>query len=135
MRPATTTIGTGYVYGKLFKLEPRDASIRLAGDRLKDRNTEWNDKAFLICHDKVVLDVHEWDEDDTDYDSNPDLCGAVYYDIMVPGEDFDGSTTFVVEDGGVFQYGKDSTLFDLLVFVSEQVDRAERYIMGRGAVA
>ena len=135
MIPATTTIGTDYVYGKLFKLEPRDASIRLAGDRLKDRNTEWNDKAFLICRDKVVLDVHEWDEDDTDYDSNPDLCGAVYYDIMVPFKDTDGSTTCVVEDGGVFQYEKDSTLFDLLVFVSEQVDRAERCIMGRGAIA
>lgn len=135
MIPATTTIGTGYVNGRLFKLEPRDAAIRLAGDRPKDRNTAWNDKAFLICHDKVVLDVHEWDEDDTDYDSNPDLYGAVYYDIMVPGEDIDGSTTFVVEDGGIFQYGKDSTLFDLLVFVSEQVDRAERCIMGRGAVA
>ena len=135
MIPTTTTISTGYVNGRLFKLEPRDAAIRLAGDRPKDRNTEWNEKAFLICHDRVVLDIHEWEDDDTDYDSNPDLYGAVYYDIMVPDKDFDGSTTFVVHDGGIFQYGKDSTLFDLLVFVNDQTDRAEEFVMGGGAVA
>ena len=135
MIPATTSIGTGYVNGRLFKLEPRDAAIRLAGDRPKDRNTEWNEKAFLICHDRVVLDIHEWEDDDTDYDSNPDLYGAVYYDIMVPDEDAEGGTTFVVHDGGIFQYGKDATLFDLLVFVNEQTDRAEEFVMGGGVVA
>lgn len=133
MQPTTVDGDTTYVWGKLHYLELSDNNIRLADSEERGvlrPDAVWNDKAFLICHDKVVLDVHEWEDDDTDYDAEPDLYGAVCYNILV----LEGST-YVDFDGGIFQYEKDSTLFDLLVFVSEQVDRAERYIMGRGAVA
>ena len=133
MQPTTVDGDTTYVWGKLHYLEPSDNNIRLADSEERGvlrPDAVWNDKAFVCDHGRVILDIHEWEDDDTDYDAEPDLYGAVYYNILV----LEGST-YVDFDGGIFQYEKDSTLFDLLVFVSEQVDRAERYIMGRGAVA
>lgn len=133
MQPTTVDGDTTYVWGKLHYLEPSDNNIRLADSEERGvlrPDAVWNDKAFVCDHGRVILDIHELEDDDTDYDAEPDLYGAVYYNILV----LEGST-YVDFDGGIFQYEKDSTLFDLLVFVSEQVDRAERYIMGRGAVA
>ena len=133
MQPTTVDGDTTYVWGKLHYLEPSDNNIRLADSEERGvlrPDAVWNDKAFVCDHGRVILDIHELEDDDTDYDAEPDLYGAVYYNILV----LEGST-YVDFDGGIFQYEKDSTLFDLLVFVSEQVDRAERYIMGSGAVA
>lgn len=133
MQPTTVDGDTTYVWGKLHYLEFPDNNIRLADSEERGvlrPDAVWNDKAFVCDHGRVILDIHEWEDDDTDYDSNPDLYGAVYYNILV----LEGST-YVDFDGGIFQYGKDSTLWDFLWYALDQVLRASYYLDDRGAVA
>ena len=91
-------------------------------------SAEWNHKAIVCADGHVILDIHEWEGDDTDYEQETELYGAVYYTVLALKD-----STFVEYDGGTFQYEKDTDLFDFLSFALPQVIQAAAW--SRGAIA
>ena len=131
MKPATIDADMSNVDGQPVTLEPSDLDIRLADSDERGvfrDNAEWNHKAIVCDKGHVILDIHEWEGDDTDYEQETELYGAVYYTVLALKD-----STFVEFDGGIFQYDKDSDLSDLLRFALVQVIRASAW--ARGAVA
>ena len=112
MQPTTVDGDTTYGWGKLHYLEPSDNNIRLADSDERGvfrDNAEWNDKAFVCDHGRVILDIHEWEDDDTDYEQEDAPAGKIYYNIY----SYEGGQ-WVEEDGGVMAYEFRETLGDWL---------------------
>ena len=133
MKPTTVEADMSNVDGQPVTVDVGDFDMRLADSDERGvfrDNAECNHKAIVCADGHVILDIHEWEDDDTDYDAEPDLYGAVYYNILV----LEGST-YVDFDGGIFQYKKDSTMWDFLWYALDQVLRASYYLDDRGVVA
>ena len=135
MKPTTVNANIDDVFGTLVTVDHRDMDMRLADSDERGvfrDNAEWNHKAIVCDGGRVILDIHEWEGDDTDYEEETDLYGAVYYTVFALS-DVEGRPTFVEYDGGVYQYCKDTDLSDFLDFALPQVMEASAW--SRGAVA
>lgn len=131
MKPTTIDADMSNVDGQPVTVDVGDFDMRLADSDERGvfrDNAEWNHKAIVCAGGQVILDIHEWEGDDTDYEQETELYGAVYYTVLALKD-----STFVEYDGGTFQYEKDTDLFDFLSFALPQVIQAAAW--SRGAIA
>ena len=112
MKPATIDADMSNVDGQPVTVDVGDFDMRLADSDERGvfrDNAEWNDKAFVCDHGRVILDIHEWEDDDTDYEQEDAPAGKIYYNIY----SYEGGQ-WVEEDGGVMAYEFRETLGDWL---------------------
>lgn len=100
--------------GKIVKLELEDLDIVLAPDYEKGvvRDKEpWCNINFTFWdgQEERMLHIHEWEDDDTDYEQEDAPAGKIYYNIY----SYEGGQ-WVEEDGGVMAYEFRETLGDWL---------------------
>ena len=71
MKPATIDADMSNVDGQPVTVDVGDFDMRLADSDERGvfrDNAEWNDKAFVCDHGRVILDIHEWEDDEPEYD-------------------------------------------------------------------
>ena len=100
--------------GKIVKLELEDLDLVLAPDYetgvVRDKEPWCNiNFTFWDGQEERMLHIHEWEDDDTDYEREDAPAGMIYYTIY----GYEGGQ-WVEEDGGVIGYEFRETLGDWL---------------------